>query len=67
MSTDLIIIYATNWCGDCKRARRFFDDHEIPYQWINIDSNPEANNLSAQPIMEIAVCRQLSSRMEEFW
>ena len=42
MSIDLIIIYATNWCGDCKRARRFFDDHEIPYQWINIDDNPEA-------------------------
>ena len=42
MSTDLIIIYATDWCGDCKRARRFFDDHKIPYQWINIDANPEA-------------------------
>lgn len=37
-----IIIYGTDWCGDCKRTRRFFDQHNIPYQWMDIDSNKEA-------------------------
>jgi len=40
MSTD-IVIYATNWCIDCRRARRFFDRHAIPYRWIDIDHDAE--------------------------
>lgn len=41
MSTDIIQVYATDWCWDCRRARKFFDRHEIPYQWINIDHDSE--------------------------
>ena len=39
---EKIIIYGTEWCGDCRRARRFLDQHKIPYQWINIDRDREA-------------------------
>ena len=39
---DTIIIYSTDWCGDCKRARRFFDEHGIAYENVNIDQNAEA-------------------------
>ena len=42
MPEDVIIIYATNWCWDCRRARKFFDRRGIPYQWINIDQSQEA-------------------------
>jgi len=38
---DTIIIYSTDWCGDCKRAKRFFDEHGIAYENVNIDQNPE--------------------------
>ena len=31
------MIYATGWCGDCTRARRFFDKHKIVYTWVDID------------------------------
>ena len=41
MPDDLIIIYGTDWCWDCRRARRFFDRLGIPYQWINIDQDRE--------------------------
>lgn len=34
---DKIIIYGTNWCGDCIRARRFLRENAIPFEWINID------------------------------
>ncbi len=40
--TETIVIYGTEWCGDCRRARRFFDQHKIAYQWINIDRDREA-------------------------
>jgi mycoredoxin len=38
---DSVIIYATEWCVDCRRARRFFDRNQIAYTWINIDRDPE--------------------------
>ena len=44
MSAESIIIYATDWCGDCRRARRFFDRHDIAYRWINIDHDPEGEH-----------------------
>ncbi len=36
-----IIIYGTQWCGDTRRALRFFDQHNIPYQWVDIDKDME--------------------------
>lgn len=40
-SADAITIYATDWCYDCRRARRFFDKHQIAYTWVNIDQDPD--------------------------
>jgi len=37
-----IICYGTIWCPDCHRTRRLFDDYNIPYQWVNIDRDPQA-------------------------
>jgi mycoredoxin len=42
MSENEILIYATNWCGDCRRARRFFESRQIPFKWIDIDRDREA-------------------------
>jgi glutaredoxin len=41
MNAEVILIYATDWCGDCRRARRFFDRRAIAYRWIDIDHDPE--------------------------
>jgi mycoredoxin len=40
--SNIITIYATEWCWDCRRARKFFDQNGIPYQWVNIDHDKEA-------------------------
>ncbi len=32
-----IIIYGADWCGNCIRARRFLNQFNIQYRWINID------------------------------
>ena len=39
-----IIMYGTTWCGDTRRARRFFDEHNIPYRWVDIDQDLQARH-----------------------
>jgi len=36
-----ITMYGTYWCGDCKRAKQFFGEHRIPYEFVDIDANAE--------------------------
>lgn len=40
--TDKIIIYGANWCPDCRRAKQFFGENRVPYEWIDITDNDEA-------------------------
>ncbi len=42
MGEKKIIIYGTNWCGDCRRVRRLLDQNNIVYQYINIDVDKDA-------------------------
>ncbi len=39
MADQDILIYGVEWCGDCRRARRFLDEHAVPYTFINIDQD----------------------------
>lgn len=38
--TNVIVMYSTAWCGDCRRAKRFFDQHSVAYQNIDIEQDP---------------------------
>ena len=40
-NSDQIILYGTAWCPDCRRAKQFFGEHRIQYQYIDIDEQPE--------------------------
>ncbi len=37
-----VLLYIEVWCGDCRRAVDFLDEHEIPYRTIDIEAQPEA-------------------------
>ncbi len=37
-----IIMYGATWCGSCRRARLLFDQHHVPYRWIDIDQDAAA-------------------------
>ena len=37
-----IVIYATEYCSDCMRAKRFFEANNIPYTRILLEDNHEA-------------------------
>jgi mycoredoxin len=39
---ETIKMYATTWCGDCRMAKRWFDGHGIPYEYINIEEDEQA-------------------------
>ena len=36
-----ITMYGANWCPDCRRAKQFFGEHRIPYDYIDIEVQPE--------------------------
>jgi len=37
-----IVMYATSWCGDCRMAKRWFDQHDVAYDYIDIEQNDDA-------------------------
>jgi thioredoxin reductase (NADPH) len=37
-----ITVYSAPWCPHCKRVKRFFAAHRVPYRQIDIDEHPEA-------------------------
>jgi mycoredoxin len=37
-----IRMYATSWCYDCRRARQFLSVRHLPFEEIDIEANPEA-------------------------
>lgn len=42
MAESPILVYSTVWCPDCKRAKKFFGEHRIQYENIDIEQRPEA-------------------------
>jgi len=42
-SGSIITVYGTNWCSDCIRSRKYLDERQVPYRWVNVDHDPEAS------------------------
>ena len=40
-----IIVYGTDWCGDCRRSKKFLDSNQITYRWINIDLDKKSEEV----------------------
>ena len=34
-----IRIYTTNWCPDCHQAKRFLEEHQLPYEEFDIEKD----------------------------
>jgi mycoredoxin len=37
-----VTVYSAFWCPDCRAAKRFLDQHKIPYTDIDIETTPGA-------------------------
>lgn len=34
-----ILMYGTAWCSDCKRAKQFFAEQRVPYDFVDVDAD----------------------------
>jgi glutaredoxin len=41
---DHVIMYCTSWCPGCRRARRLFEQYDVPYTEIDINKVPAARD-----------------------
>jgi len=39
-----IVMYTTEYCADCLRAKKFFEANNIPYVGIGLEGNVEATD-----------------------
>ena len=42
MKPSQIVMYATEYCGDCHRAKAYFEANNIPYLRIGLEGNADA-------------------------
>jgi mycoredoxin len=40
-----ITVYSATWCRDCRTAKRFLTEHNIPFTDVDIESTPGAPEL----------------------
>ena len=45
MEQSEITVYGADWCGDCRRAKKFMDDNGVGYQWVDVENDPAAIEL----------------------
>lgn len=48
MIDTTITLYGAHWCPDCRRSKQFLGEHQIPYSWIDIEEDSEAESFVIQ-------------------
>ena len=43
-----IRVFSTSWCPDCRRAKHLLDQRGVPYEAIDIEEQPEAEQRMLQ-------------------
>lgn len=39
-----ITMYGAEWCGDCRRSKRFLDSNNIKYNYIDVEADVAASD-----------------------
>ena len=42
MTEPKITVYGAHWCPDCRRSKQFLGEHQIPYNWVDVQQDKEA-------------------------
>jgi mycoredoxin len=37
-----VVMYTTEWCGQCRSVKAFLDQNDIAYREVDIDEDPDA-------------------------
>ena len=43
-----LTVYGAQWCPDCRRAKKFLGEQLVPYDWVDIEANPRAEQYVRQ-------------------
>lgn len=38
-----ITMYGADWCGDCRRSKRFLDSNSVAYNYIDVETDTSAS------------------------
>ena len=44
MTNWRIRMYTTQWCPDCRRAKSLLNEHQLPFEEVNIEDVPGASD-----------------------
>ena len=39
-----ITMYGAEWCGDCRRSKRFLDSNNVNYNYIDVEADVSASD-----------------------
>jgi thioredoxin reductase (NADPH) len=42
MESPEITVYGAHWCPDCRQSKQFLGEHQIPYKWVDIEEDKDA-------------------------
>ncbi len=42
MAENKVILYGASWCVDCRRAKKFLDQNGVPYKYVDIEKDEDA-------------------------
>jgi len=48
MTEPAITVYGAYWCPDCRRSKQFLGEHQIPYNWVNIEQDKKGEQFVIQ-------------------
>jgi len=48
LTPSQIVMYATDYCSDCLRAKKFFEANNVPHLRVGLEGNSEATNFVIQ-------------------
>jgi thioredoxin reductase (NADPH) len=40
-----ITVYGAPWCPDCRRAKKFLGEQRVPFDWVDIDGDPNGREI----------------------
>lgn len=39
-----VTMYGAEWCGDCRRSKRFLDSNNVSYEYIDVEADASASD-----------------------
>ena len=48
MSENKVTMYGAEWCGDCRRSKRFLDQNNVSYTYVDVEHDEKGKDKAIQ-------------------